>query len=282
MDSNFLTSHLIWRDLAVGGMLSLLIALAAFRLKALTGNGATGTVLIGTIVFGFGGILFAVPLIFFFVSSNLLSAIRTARKDAVISILGKSGPRDLKQVLANGAAAAAMVPIYAITGEIFWFFLYLAAVAEAAADTWATELGTLSKYRPISIVTFRKVDPGLSGGVTALGTLGAIGGAAATVGSGYLAIMLMNQKMNVVDLVWPGVTFFGFVGSLIDSIIGGAWQGQYRCVTCGRIIEKTLHCGRETTLCRGFRFIGNDLVNFLSTVSGILMAGLFLRVLIRL
>jgi uncharacterized protein (TIGR00297 family) len=282
MDFNFLTSHLIWRDLAVGGMLSLLIALAAFRLKALTGNGATGTVLIGTIVFGFGGILFAVPLIFFFVSSNLLSAIRTARKDAVISILGKSGPRDLKQVLANGAAAAAMVPIYAITGEIFWFFLYLAAVAEAAADTWATELGTLSKYRPISIVTFRKVDPGLSGGVTALGTLGAIGGAAATVGSGYLAIMLMNQKMNVVDLVWPGVTFFGFVGSLIDSIIGGAWQGQYRCVTCGRIIEKTLHCGRETTLCRGFRFIGNDLVNFLSTVSGILMAGLFLRVLIRL
>lgn len=281
MDFNLLSNHMIWKNLAVGGILSLIIALVAFRLKALSGSGAVGAVLIGTIVFGFGGILFAVPLIFFFVSSNLLSAIRTARKDSVINILGKSGPRDLKQVLANGAAAAAMVPIYAITGEIFWFFLYLAAVSEAAADTWATELGTLSRHRPISIVTFRKIDPGLSGGVTVLGTLGALAGAVATAGSGYLTMMLMNQKMNIADLAWPVVILFGFIGSLIDSFIGGAWQGQYRCSICGKIVERTLHCGRETILCRGYRFIGNDLVNFFGTVSGILLVGLFLKILIR-
>ncbi|MCX6828168.1 MAG: DUF92 domain-containing protein, partial [candidate division Zixibacteria bacterium] len=63
MDFNLLSNHMICKDLVIGGILSLIIAFFAFRLKALSGSGAVGTVLVGTIVFGFGGILFAVPLI---------------------------------------------------------------------------------------------------------------------------------------------------------------------------------------------------------------------------
>jgi uncharacterized membrane protein len=70
------------------------------------------------------------------------------------------------------------------------------------------------------------------------------------------------------------ITFAGLVGSLLDSILGATIQGIYRCPQCDKETERhPVHlCGSETTLIRGWRWLNNDLVNFIASVSGALTA----------
>jgi uncharacterized protein (TIGR00297 family) len=163
-----------------GFVLSIVITLVSLRFKAISISGAWGMLVMGTIVFGLGGPVFGIPLVFFFISSSILSAIKTSGKKKTLDISHKSGTRDIWQVLANGGIGTVSVIIYFFTGNLIWFFPYLASLCEATSDTWATEIGTLHPNSPISIVTLKSVEPGESGGITWLGTLAAIGGVLAT------------------------------------------------------------------------------------------------------
>ena len=64
--------------------------------------------------------------------------------------------------------------------------MYCAAFAAANADTWATELGVVSKRQPRLITTFKTVEKGTSGGVTLLGTISALAGAGLIGGVAFL------------------------------------------------------------------------------------------------
>ena len=52
------------------------------------------------------------------------------------------------------------------------------ALAAVNADTWSTELGVLSSGRPRLITSLKPVEKGTSGGVSLVGTLAALAGAA--------------------------------------------------------------------------------------------------------
>jgi uncharacterized protein (TIGR00297 family) len=188
--------------------------------------------------------------------------------------MDKSGPRDIWQVFANGGAGAILAGIYFLTGNIIWFFLYLAAVCEATADTWATELGTLSPKSPVSIISFRKIEGGQSGGITLLGTLATVGGAFLTMLVAWLTSGLLDEAKVVMARIWLASVNCGVVGSIFDSILGGSLQGQYHCQSCMQIVEKKKHCGQPTLLIRGFSFLNNDGVNFAGTLFAVLMAAL--------
>jgi uncharacterized protein (TIGR00297 family) len=253
-------------QLIVGLCAAAVIAYLSYAFGLLSRSGAAGMVIIGGIVFGLGGIKFAIPLVFFFVSSSLLSRMLTPAKRQAMLTFDKTGPRDIWQTLANGGIGAICVIIYFVTGDFFWFFPYLAAICEAAADTWATELGTLSKRYPVSIVSLKRVEPGRSGGMTSIGTLAALAGSVMVMLSGWSAIAAGSASLDIPIKYYLAVVNAGFAGAILDSLIGGSLQGMYRCRVCEKITEKKAHCGLATEHVAGLKLINNDLVNLIATL----------------
>lgn len=247
--------------LAAGIVLAALFAFISFRLKALTGSGAIGTFIIGAVVFGLGGWLCAVPLLFFFISSSFLSGLKNETKLASEAMTAKAGPRDIKQVLANGCIATICLPVLIVTGSHEWFYLYLASLGAAAADTWATEIGTLKAKKPISVITLKTVAPGTSGGVSIPGTLAALAGSGATV---FSAFVVFNNDADLSLYFYAAI--IGFLGSAIDSLMGATIQASYKCRVCHAVIELNFHCGQKAKHLRGMQIINNDAVNFLSNL----------------
>jgi len=254
-----------------GLALSLVIAYAALRKRSLSGSGAVAAIAIGTIVYGLGGLVWAVPLVYFFVSSSLLSYLKSDRKKAALAAADKTGPRDWRQVIANGGMAAVAVIVFAVSSEPAWYLVFLAALSEAAADTWATEIGTMSRTIPISMIGFRPVSPGESGGITMLGNMAALTGAFTTAFAGYVAVGTLVSPDMFAGLFWITAALAGWAGSFGDSILGAALQGQFHCPVCGKTTEKRYHCGRAAELCRGRAWLDNDVVNLAGTLLAALL-----------
>ncbi|MCH7761516.1 DUF92 domain-containing protein [candidate division TA06 bacterium] len=254
-----------------GSLLSGAIVLPSLRLRFLTKSGGVGTFFIGTIIFSFGGIPWAIPLLLFFISSSLLSKLGEKKKVKFRAAFQKGEQRDLSQVLANGGLPALIALLFGLNGEMAewlnftspqlpFYQLFLGSLAAATADTWATEIGLLSRKAPISLKNLRKVPPGTSGGFTLLGTFGALAGA--------LLISLSSLS------TFFSITVAGFLGSLIDSILGATLQAQYRCPLCGKVTEKRVHCQSPAVLQSGLSWMNNDFVNFLTTLTGALFVGI--------
>jgi uncharacterized protein (TIGR00297 family) len=261
----------------IGLALSCLVALIAFRKRALTASGVAGAILVGTSIFGFGGWTWGLVLVAFFALSSLLSRHRHADKMALADKFVKDARRDLAQVLANGGLGVFVSLLYFSNPTPSLLAAFLGAIATVNADTWGTEMGVLSPVPPRLITTGRTVAPGTSGGVTLLGT------AASTLGAlfiglvGYLLLCVeaMLAASSPLGLSWiiPAATISGLLGSLFDSLLGATVQGIYYCARCERETEREIHsCGLRTNHQRGWRWLNNDAVNFLSSVAGAAIA----------
>jgi uncharacterized protein (TIGR00297 family) len=150
------------------------------------------------------------------------------------------GGRTAAQAMANLGIAALVVAL-APPG---WPVLALAALAEAAADTGSSEIGMALPGKTVLINTWRSVPPGTDGGLSLFGTLAAVLGAAA-VAVAALMSGLVSPRQAIV------VTVAGFLGTLVDSLLGG-------------LLER-----------RGW--LNNDLVNLLSTAATVGVAWLLMQ-----
>ncbi len=247
--------------LAIAAIAAAVVAAGAWRAHALTRGGALAAFAVGTIAFGLGGWAGALVLFSFFLPSMLLSRVGRARKRALTDI-GKQGARDAWQVLANGGVASIALLLASHYGAPM-ATAFAGAFAAAAADTWATEVGTLARGLPRSILTFRPLATGLSGGVTWQGTLAQCGGAA------VVAAAAAGSHFAPFDPVLVG----GIAGSLADSIAGASVQSLRYCPACARDCEIDPHdCGTPTRLRRGVSWMTNDAVNLTATLIGALVA----------
>jgi uncharacterized protein (TIGR00297 family) len=267
-------SHLLTAGLLAGG-----VALVAALFRLLSFSGALAAFVVGFFVFGFGGVPFAIPLLAFFFSSSLLSRVGRARKTHLDDLTDKGSTRDVGQVLANGAIPALLAFLsWSTPYSRTCLLLYLAALAAVNADTWATEIGSLSGRRPLSLATLKLAEPGLSGAVTLLGMVAALLGAAFIVAAGRLAwphaslrFFLPVDQPEGLSLLWAG-----FTAAFADSVLGASVQAQYRCPRCGAVTEKRLHCDAPGGVTRGLPFVNNDVVNFVTSGLGVLFASILL------
>jgi len=259
-----------------GMLLSMLVGFISYKARFLTAGGSIALFILGTIVFGIGRLSFAIPILAFFILSSLLSKLGKKRKAILANIFEKSDCRDAGQVLANGGVAGIMVVLWYIFKIDNFYILYIAALAAVTADTWGTEIGVMAKALPRSILTFKKVPMGTSGGITVLGTLGAGIGALILAGFGYVfsphhSPSVLNGTGVLVVLV------AGILAGLVDSLLGATIQAQFQCPQCDKVTEKKIHCdGHKTNFIHGYKWVNNDTVNALCSASGVLFAWLML------
>ena len=207
-------------------------------------------------------------LIAYFGVSTLLSKLGSRRKRAMLGgVVDKTGARDATQVMANGfpflfcALAATILP----GADAFnWMTSAAASLAASAADTWATEIGTLVGHTPRSILTWRRMTVGESGGVTLAGWIAAVAGAAFVAAVAILA--------GLSPVAFPFIVLGGIAGALIDSIVGASIQRRAWCDVCGQATEMRIHtCGAVARHTGGIAWLENDGVNLIATVTGALV-----------
>lgn len=241
---------------------ALIIAIAAYLFRSLSKSGALAAFVVGGSIFAFGGYSASLLLIIFFLSGSLLSKLNDTHP----------GKRNWRQVSANG-----IVPMLA---SLLLYFrhdlrpeatlLFLGALATATADTWATEIGMRYGGTVYNILSFSKMKKGLSGGVTLIGLAASAGGALLIA---LLSMIPIDNDGGLCGLIFVPVplviTLTGFCGSLIDSIIGSAFQAKYMLVS-GEIVEENHRHNSE--LARGVKWIGNNATNLIATAIGALVA----------
>ncbi|HET9515102.1 MAG TPA: DUF92 domain-containing protein [Gemmatimonadales bacterium] len=241
----------------LAAIVSAVLSLSAVMARALTPVAGIGAFLIGTAVIvgtGAGG---ALALGSFFVGSTLVSRLGEPRQPRWID--AKGSRRDQWQVLANGGVAAA-------GGLVGWWFdqtlglwVATAALAAAAADTWATSLGAFSRRDPWHPLRRVRVPKGTSGGVSLIGSAGG------AVGS---AVVAAAPLVAGAPPVLAGSAFLiGMLGMVADSLLGATVQGRFECPACNLASEHRRHrCGAPTRHAGGMAWLNNDAVNLLATI----------------
>lgn len=270
MDGILILPSVVMLDIpriAAGLVLSAFIGAVAYQRHSLDRSGWLGAIITGTATFGFGGWTWGSVLIVFFVTSSALSHFRQAQKQRIAGEkFEKGGRRDLWQALANGGAGAVLALAYALTGEpAVLLAAYVGVMATVTADTWATEIGVLSPHPPRLITSGRIVAPGTSGGVTLYGT-GASAGGALLIGAVTLLFTAAERGVWLAALL-PAALIGGVVGSLVDSLLGATVQAIYQS-PAGETEKRISRDGKRYPLLRGWRWMNNDMVNFLSSLAG--------------
>lgn len=247
----------------------LVIGLIAYRKRQLNLSGVVAAVVMGAAATVMGGFSSLSLYLFFLISAAVIGKL-SKRIRGLDRIHKKGGRRDAVQVLANGGAALAAMLIHAFDSSPVYLAVFTACLAEACSDTWASEIGVLSKSEPVSILTFTKVPKGLSGGVSLLGTCSAM---LSSILYGIFAFSCYDGINLSLVMV---VIFSSFAGVMTDSVLGATLQAHFYDEKEDIITEHSRDReGNALKLVRGLRFMDNDMVNLTSNIITFLLASFF-------
>jgi uncharacterized membrane protein len=150
--------------------------------------------------------------------------------------------------------------------------------AGSNGDTWGSEIGTRLQGPTYDVLTFKKLTPGLSGGVSFMGTLASLAGSLLIALTTWIYGWIRPAHPLFQDLssLWVliVITGGGFLITIVDSILGSKWQAKYQH-------HETLLTSDEpsrpsATLIGGYRWMTNDAVNLVSTLLVAMIVAFFL------
>lgn len=210
-----------WLPVAILALAGL--ATLAYAIRALDLLGAAASFFLGLLIATQGGLSWIALMVLFTGLSVIATRTGYASKAARRIAEAAGGERGVKNVMGNGAAAGIIVlaaqvpgiPLLAVQAA------YATAVAAVAADTLASELGSLSRRARSILPPFVQVQVGSNGGVSLPGQL------AALLGSGLVSLAAVPAVGLPLRLVW--VPFLaGFLGCQLDSLLGATMEGDAR------------------------------------------------------
>ena len=210
----------------IGLVVALLVI--SSRAKMLDTKGANTAAVLGLVVGGLGHWTWLLILLGFLLSSHKATKWRFDEKKRLGLSESNDGHRGWTNVVANGAIPG-LICLYAYLSDD-WntaVWLFGAAVAVAASDTFASEIGCLDP-RVRMITTFRPCEQGENGGFSPNGQL------AAAVGSTVVAVLTLltwwmtgsdTTAVNGLQLLVV-LSVIGWLGCQIDSYLGALLENR--------------------------------------------------------
>ena len=244
-----------------------LFGLLSFRSKSLSSSGTITAISLGVLLYSLGGWIFVVPILAFFISGSVLSRLLQTNEQ----VLEKTGARDPLQVIANGGAPLLALLLGVFSSNMDWAIMgFLGSVASATSDTWSTEWGMRFGGAPRHILNLSRLEKGLSGGVTLPGFMGALGGSVFIASIGLFFMSFGNWFWAIIVI--------GVFGSVTDSLLG-LLQAKYQLPESNdqapSLTEKKEWNGVQLKKVKGLKWIGNDVVNFCSSLLALFASFLF-------
>lgn len=251
---------------SLGVMWAVLVFAVVFLSRAIDYR---GSLLAMGVVFAFRFCGGRVGLAYLLGTYFTIFAIGLARRRVLPS--HRAGPgRGALQILINGGLGTLSVILFGLTGERWLFALTLTAIGGCFIDSVSSDVGRMAKRQPYDPLRRTRVERGLSGGMTVLGTVSAaVFSLLIAAFAGFAARMSVGAALLIGGL--------SFSQTLADTAMGSLLQVKYRCPVCGADTEKREHCGEATVYRSGVRWIGNNAVNLLSSLLVTLLAAILLR-----
>lgn len=254
----------------IGLSISALIAGLAYLKKSLDKSGVIAAALFGTIIYTFGGFLVWGSLIFFFISSSLITKLNENNDQK------HTKGRNYIQVIANSLVVTLFTILYYIYQSEIFLLAAVVAISTSNSDTWASEIGAMSKGKTFYILNFKVAPKGVSGAISGLGTFASLVGAL-FIGVVFVGLYAINHTITLNQAFYFGfvITLCGFLGNLIDSYLGGLIQAKYRGLETGTYTEKRWLPNEKVVLASGLALITNDMVNLLSALAASILTVIF-------
>ena len=233
----------VWPDTIPWLIANAVLALLGYFAKSVDSSGALGGFILGAILIFGGGWPLYVALLAFFIIGSAATKLGYARKARAGLAQEGGGRRGFSHAFSNvGVAAICAVAVsrlarsaYGATElELLPLFMGIAALATAAADTTASEVGQLIGRRAFLPLTLRRVAVGTEGAISIEGTVAGLLGGFAVAVAGTLAVDRMFQELVAFDWSMVGlVTLCAFAGSYLESIAGSWNRRQTRPIPNG-------------------------------------------------
>ena len=256
-DIQVIESYSVWPHTPTWLIVNAVLAILGYAMRSVSFSGAISGYLLGAILILGAGWPMYVALLAFFIIGTAATKLGYSRKARAGLAQEGGGRRGFSHAFSNvGVAAICAIAVsrlarsvHASTTEIelLPMFMGIAALATAAADTTASEIGQLIGRRAFLPLTLKRVPVGTEGAISIEGTLaGLIAGFLVALAGAASVERLFG---DIVEFSWGMVlllTLCAFAGSYLESI-AGSWNRK-------RIVP-----------------VPNGVLNFFNTAAGALL-----------
>ena len=218
-------------NLVVTSVIILGLVIVSTRANILDKNGILSAALLGLVVGGMGHWSWLLILLGFLLLSHKATKWRFEEKINLGLSESSDGHRSWGNVIANGGMPG-LVAVYAFISDDWsnGLWLFSAAVAVAASDTFASEIGCLDSNVKL-ITTLQPCEQGINGGYSPGGQK------AAALGSIIISILslcawfIVNIDTASSEIVWGlsaslAIAIIGFLGCQVDSLLGAVLENR--------------------------------------------------------
>ena len=205
------------------------LVIVSRQAKMLDKAGIIAATALGFVVGALGHWTWLLILLGFLLASHKATKWRFDEKRIRGMSESEDGHRSYGNVVANGGLPG-LVAVFAFFTDDWHngFWMFSAAVAVAASDTFASEIGCLDDNVRM-ITTMKKCEPGINGGFSPSGQKAAFVGSSMIAVLAFFAWMTTNANMDDLQtglLKVALVAIIGWLGCQMDSLLGAVFENR--------------------------------------------------------